>query len=50
MPAGIIIIGVRDSGRNWSFYGFSGIKLQERAYKRQKKKVVRVISLKKNII
>ena len=38
MPAGIIIIGVRDSGRKWSFYGFSVIKLQERAYKRQKKK------------
>ena len=38
MPAGIIIIGVRDSGRKRSFYGFSVIKLQERAYKRQKKK------------
>ena len=23
MPAGIIIIGVRDSGRKWSLYGFS---------------------------
>lgn len=49
MPAGIIIIGVRDSGRKWSFYGFSVIKLQERAY-RQQKKMVRVISFKKNII
>lgn len=37
MPAGIIIIGVRDSGRKWSFYGFSVIKLQERAYRQQKK-------------
>ena len=39
MPAGIIIIGVRDSGRKWSFYGFSVIKLQglQRAYRRQKK-------------
>ena len=49
MPAGIIIIGVRDSGRKWSFYGFSVIKLQERTYRRQKK-MVRVISFKKNII
>lgn len=37
MPAGIIIIGVRDSGKKWSFYGFSVIKLQERVHKRQKK-------------
>ena len=37
MPAGIIIIGVRDSGRKWSFYSVSVIKLQERTYKWQKK-------------
>ena len=30
MPAGIIIIGVRDSGRKWSFYDFSVIKLQKK--------------------
>ena len=48
MPAGIIITGVRDSGRKWSFYGFSVIN-----YRRgltSGKKMVRVISLRKNVI
>lgn len=49
MPAGIIIIGVRDSGRKWSLYGFS-VGKNRRGLTGGKKKMVRVISFKKNII